>query len=41
MEITWRVVRGEEEEGAWREKVRGIRSIIGRHKINRGMLRIA
>ena len=26
--------------GEWREKVQGIRSIIGRHNIDRGRLRI-
>ena len=39
MEITWGVKwggRGRE----WRGKVQGIRSIIGRHKIDRGRLRI-
>ena len=42
MEITWRVISGEREEGEW-EKVQGIRSISGRnkkHKIDRGRLRI-
>ena len=43
MEITWRVIIGEGEGGGWRvgEKVRGIRSIIRRYKIDRGRLRIA
>ena len=39
MEITWRVISGE----AWGEnggKVQGIRSIIGRYRIDRGTLRI-
>ena len=41
MEITWRVISGEEEgECGGGEKVQGIRSIIGRPKINRGRLRI-
>ena len=39
MEITWRVIRGE-GEGENGEKVQGIRSIIGRYKIDRGRLRI-
>ena len=29
-----------EGRGEWGEKVQGIRRIIGRHKINRGRLRI-
>ena len=37
MEITWRVISGEEKNGG---KVQGIRSIIGRYKIDRGRLRI-
>ena len=37
MEITRRVIRG---EGGMEEWVQGIRSIIGRYKIDRGMLRI-
>ena len=40
MEITWRVIcreRGRQNGG----KVQGIRSIIGRYKIDRGRLRIA
>ena len=44
MEITWRVISGEVEEGKWRwgigEKVQGIRSINGRYKIDRGKLRL-
>ena len=39
MEITWRVI-SEEREGRQGDKVQGIRSIIGRYKIDRGMLRI-
>ena len=39
MEITWRVISGE-EKGAMGEKVQGIRSINGRYKINRGRVRI-
>ena len=39
MEITWRVISGE-GVGENVEKVRGIRSIIGRYKIHRGRLRI-
>ena len=34
MEITWRVFTGEGEGRNRREKVQGIRSIIGRHKID-------
>ena len=34
MKITWRVISGEGEEGMG-EKVQGIRSIIGRHKVDR------
>ena len=42
MEITWRVIseEGEREKGWGGGKVQGIRSIIGRHKIDRGRLRI-
>ena len=40
MEITWRVISGEGDGGIMGEKVQGIRSIIGRHKIDRGTLRI-
>ena len=40
MEITWRVISREGEEGRWRVKVQGIRSINGRYKIDRGRLRI-
>ena len=36
MEITWKVISGEGENGV---KVQGISSIIGRYKIDRGMLR--
>ena len=39
MEITWRVIIGE-QEGEILGKVQGIRSIIGRHKRYRGRLRI-
>ena len=39
MEITWRVISGEGEGREWKEKVQRIRSIIGRHKIDRGRLR--
>ena len=38
-EITWRVTSGE-GEGENGGKVHGIRSIIGRQKIDRGRLRI-
>ena len=40
MEITWRAISGEGEGGREGEKVQGIRIIIGRHKIDRGKLRI-
>ena len=40
MEITWRVIIQEGEEGRMGEKVQGIRSINGRYKIDRGRLRI-
>ena len=40
MEITWRVISGEEVGGRMGEKVQGIRSIIGRHKIDKGRLKI-
>ena len=39
MEITWRVTSGE-GEGRMRGKVQGIRSIIGRYKIDRGRFKI-
>ena len=39
MEITWRVI-SREREGEDGEKEQGIRSIIGRYKIDRGILRI-
>ena len=39
MEITRRVFSGEEEKNG-AGKVQGIRSKIGRHKIDRGRLRI-
>ena len=40
MEISWRmsIVEGEEENGGG--KVQGLRSIIGRYKIDSGKLRI-
>ena len=38
MEITWKVISGEGEENG--VKVQGMRSIIGRHKIDRGRFRI-
>ena len=38
MEITWRVTSGEGEREMG-ERVQGIGSIIGRYKIDRGMLR--
>ena len=38
MEITWRVISEDGEEMG--ENVQGIRSIIGRHKIEKGRLRI-
>ena len=38
MEITWRVISGE-GRGENEEKVQGVRSINGRYKIDRGMLR--
>ena len=40
MEITWRIIRQEEEEEEWGEKAQGRRSINGRYKIDRGRLRI-
>ena len=39
MEITWRVISGEWEQENGEGKVQGIRSIIGRYKIDRGRLR--
>ena len=39
MEITWRVISGEERVEN-RGKVQGIRSINGRYKIDKGMLRM-
>ena len=39
MEITWRVISGE-EEGEKRGKAQRIRNIIGRYKIDRGRLTI-
>ena len=40
MEITWRVISREGEEGEWEENVQGIRSINGRYRIDRRRLRI-
>ena len=40
MDTTWRVFSGEEGRRNRGEKVQGISSIIGRYKIDRGMLRI-
>ena len=40
MEITWRVISGKGEGGRMREKVQGVRSINGRHEIDKGRLRI-
>ena len=39
MEITWKVISGE-EVGENGKKVQGIRNIINRHEIDRGRLRI-
>ena len=39
MDITWRVIHGE-EEGRMGRKVQGISSINSRYKIDRGRLRI-
>ena len=39
MGIIWRVISWEEEGGEWEEMVYRSRSIIGRNKIDRGMLR--
>ena len=39
MELTWRVIR-EREGNEWKKKVQGIGSMLGRYKIDRGMLRI-
>ena len=39
MEIKWRVISGE-ERGRMGKKVQGIRSIIGKHKIDRRRLNI-
>ena len=36
MEITWRLSMGR----GWERKVQGLRSINGRHKMDRGRLRI-
>ena len=40
MEIMWKVINGEEDGENGGEKVEGTRSIIGRHKIDRGRLRV-
>ena len=40
MDITWRVFGGEGEGRTRGEKVQGIRSIIGRHKIDGERLRM-
>ena len=40
MEITWRVISGEGEGENGKGKVQGIRRITGRHKIDRGRVRI-
>ena len=40
MEITWRVISGQWEGERGEEKGQGVRSIIGRHKTDRGRLRI-
>ena len=40
MEITWKVISGDEEEGEW-GKLQEIRSISGRYKTDRERLRIA
>ena len=34
MEIIWRVISGQGEGREWRGKVQGIKSIIGRYKID-------
>ena len=39
MELTWRIIK-EEVEGENGEKLQGLRSIIGRYKLDRGWLRI-
>ena len=41
MEIVWRIISGEGEEEIGEEKLQRIRSIIGRHKIDGGRLRMA
>ena len=41
IEITWRLISGEGEEGERGKELQGIRSITGRHKMDRGRLRIA
>ena len=40
MEITWSVISREGVGVEWEEKSQGIRNIIGRHKIDRGRVRI-
>ena len=40
MEITWRIISGEGEKGQWEEKVQGIRSTIGWHKVDGERLRM-
>ena len=43
MEITWRIISGEGEGGGrvrMGEKVQGLRTIIGRYRIDRRMLKI-
>ena len=39
MEITWRVISGEEEGGEWQGELQRIRSINGRYKIDRRRLK--
>ena len=39
MEITWEVISGE-GKGGMEEKIQEIRSIVSRHKMDRGRLRI-
>ena len=40
MEMIWRVISWEEEGREWGRKVQRLKSIIGRYKIDRGILRI-
>ena len=40
MNITWRVFNGEGEGKKRRGKVQGVRSIIGRHKIDKERLKV-